>query len=134
MKKELDNELCEKYPKIFKDRNESKMKTLMCWGFPKDGWFHIIDKLCQHIQFHTDNNIPESKRESLQPVAVQVKEKFGTLRFYITGGDEYTDGMITMAEAMSEITCEECGMPGTLRKSGWWRTRCDKCHDERINH
>ena len=43
MKDELDNKLCEKYPKIFKMRNASMQETAMCWGFPGDGWFNIID-------------------------------------------------------------------------------------------
>jgi hypothetical protein len=55
----------------------------------------------------------------------QVKEKFGTLRFYYTGGDEYIRGMVTMAEAMSGTTCEECGNPGQLRGRGWIYTACD---------
>jgi hypothetical protein len=55
----------------------------------------------------------------------QVKEKFGTLRFYYTGGDEYIRGMVTMAEAMSGTTCEECGNPGQRRGHGWIYTACD---------
>jgi len=31
MREELDRKLCEKYPKIFKDRNEPMNKTAMCW-------------------------------------------------------------------------------------------------------
>jgi hypothetical protein len=55
----------------------------------------------------------------------QIKEKFGTLRFYYTGGDEYISGMVTMAEAMSGVTCEECGNPGERRGRGWIYTACD---------
>jgi hypothetical protein len=54
----------------------------------------------------------------------QVKEKFGTLRFYYSGGDEYISGMVTMAEAMSGITCETCGKPGTQTSGGWVKTAC----------
>lgn len=61
-----------------------------------------------------------------QVIAVQVKEKFGTLRFYVNGGDRYTDGVINMAEVMSAYTCEECGSPGKSRTGGWIRTLCDK--------
>ena len=48
-------------------------------------------------------------------MADQVKEKFGTLRFYYTGGDDRIDGMVRMAESMSAVTCETCGAPGKLR-------------------
>lgn len=44
-------------------------------------------------------------------VAVQVKEKFGSLRFYYRGGDDYVSGLVAMAEAMSAVTCDVCGSP-----------------------
>jgi hypothetical protein len=55
----------------------------------------------------------------------QVKEKFGTLRFYYTGGDDIIDGMVRMAESMSAVTCETCGNPGRTRGRGWIYTACD---------
>lgn len=61
-----------------------------------------------------------------QVVATQVKEKFGGLRFYYTGGDDYINGVVAMAELMSERTCEECGDPGQLYTKGWHKTLCVK--------
>lgn len=60
-----------------------------------------------------------------QVVAAQVKEKFGTLRFYYDGGDEYVSGMVRMAEAMSGCTCEQCGAPGKSYNTGWMQTMCE---------
>lgn len=60
-----------------------------------------------------------------QVVAMQVKEKFGTLRFYYSGGDSEVSGMVRMAETMSALTCETCGSPGHTRNGGWIRTLCD---------
>ena len=54
----------------------------------------------------------------------QVKEKFGTLRFYYSGGDEYIHGLVSMAESMSGVTCEDCGKPGTQTSGGWIKTAC----------
>lgn len=59
-----------------------------------------------------------------QVVAEQVKEKFGGLRFYYRGGDDYISGLSAMAESMSYITCEDCGNPGKPNKIGWIRTLC----------
>lgn len=67
--------------------------------------------------------------DDLQVVAVQVKEKFGGLRFYVNGADDEVRGMIDMAESMSYRLCEDCGTKGTLRKGGWYRTMCDPCND-----
>ena len=61
----------------------------------------------------------------------QVKEKFGTLRFYYTGGDDAIDGMVRMAESMTEVTCEECGNVGERRGGGWIHTFCNPCEEKR---
>lgn len=140
MKDELDNLLCEKYPKIFADRNAPMTETCMCWGIAVgEGWYNIINQLCANIQGHIDWK--NSQRELLlkdnpynvkipnhvpQVVAEQVKEKFGTLRFYYRGGDDYISGLVSMAESMSGVTCETCGAPGKQIGGGWIYTACDE--------
>jgi hypothetical protein len=133
MRKELDDQLCAKYPKIFAKRNDSMMETCMCWGFEcGDGWYNILDQLCATIQHHIDwQNRKEEKVP--QVVAEQVKEKFGTLRFYYTGGDDEIRGMVRMAESMTAVTCEECGSPGTMNSHGWISTRCEQ-HRSKDNY
>ncbi len=132
MNQELDEKLCAKYPKIFVNRHGDMKETLMCWGFEcGDGWYNIINQLCSNIQHYTDwqNKNHEKHPVVEQVVAVQIKEKFGTLRFYYDGGDDTIGGMVRMAESMSSVTCEECGSPGHQRNGGWIRTLCDK-HEE----
>lgn len=172
MRKELDEELCRKYPRIFRDRHGDMRTTAMCWGFDcGDGWYNIIDILCEAIDSHvrqqreqrcaallmnralsrairgdrsTLNRLPKWRRDEvldnladpepqcfpvprkMNVVATQVKEKYGTLRFYHYGGDEYIDGVVAMAESMSARTCETCGAPGELRGLGWVYTACDE--------
>jgi hypothetical protein len=60
-----------------------------------------------------------------QVTIAQIKEKFGTLRFYYDGGDDYISGMVSLAESMSGVACEECGSVGERRGGGWIRTLCD---------
>ena len=132
MKQELDQLLCEKYPKMMINRNKSMMETTMCWGFEcGDGWYNILNLLMSNIQHYTDWNNKNFEKGYTQYKQVpqvtldQVKEKFGTLRFYYTGGDEHISGMVRMAESMSGVICEECGNPGERRGSGWIYTACD---------
>ena len=106
------------------NRNLPMTETAMCWGFEcGDGWFPLINQLMSNIQHHLDW---KNKDGEVVPQVVldQVKEKFGTLRFYYTGGDDYVRGLVSMAEAMSEILCEECGKPGTRTSGGWIKTAC----------
>lgn len=63
-------------------------------------------------------------KECPQVVAVQVKEKFGTLRFYYDGGDDYVLGVVNMAESLSACTCEVCGNHGKITGNGWLSVRC----------
>lgn len=102
------------------------------------GWWHIIEVLCHNIQRYIEgrqttrailleNNpynitIPD---EVPQVVVEQIKEKFGGLRFYYSGGDDTIDGMVRIAEAWASRTCETCGQPGETRSGGWIRTLCD---------
>jgi len=126
MRKELDDLLCERYPQIFAERHLDMTQTCMCWGFETgDGWFEILNQLCASIQGHIDWQ-HKMGRDVPQVVAEQVKEKFGTLRFYYRGGDDYVRGLVSMADAMSAVTCEECGKPGELKTQGWWSVRCDE--------
>jgi hypothetical protein len=131
MKEELDRQLCDKYPLIFADRNKSMQETCMCWGFEHgDGWYNIIDSLCANIQNHIDWQNRQGEKVP-QVVATQVKEKFGTLRFYYNGGDDVIDGMVRMAESWSAVACEECGAPGTQNSQGWIKTLCETHRKER---
>ena len=131
MKPELDELLCQRYPKIFVNRHGDPKETLMCWGFEcGDGWYNIINQLCANIQHHVDWAQEQKEKYGRgegcsQVVAVQIKEKFGTLRFYTNGGNDQIYGMIRMAESMSAVTCEECGAPGKTRGRSWIYTACD---------
>jgi hypothetical protein len=65
-------------------------------------------------------------------VVTTVKEKFGSLHFYVgSAAGEFFD-QIEAAEALSEITCEVCGAPGCINanKVGWYSCRCPKCRKE----
>lgn len=124
MEQELDDKLVAKYPKIF-----ATIKHTECG----DGWYPIINALCDNIQAHTNWwNTNRKERPIVEQVVVdQCKEKFGTLRFYYEGGDEYIKGLVSMAESLSEVTCEVCGNPGKRRAGGWIKTLCDHHHEER---
>lgn len=61
----------------------------------------------------------------------QVKEKFGTLRFYVANVSEEVFDYIHQVESESGTVCENCGEPGKLYTDGWWRTNCPVCEEKR---
>lgn len=65
--------------------------------------------------------------ESRHPRASQVKEKFGTLSFYMSSATDEMYKLISEAERKSGETCEDCGAPGKRRGGGWIVTMCDSC-------
>lgn len=182
MRKELDNLLCTRYPKIFKNRNNTIQNSAMAWGFGcGDGWFVLIDQLArcieQHVmwqrqerarallynrrlkkaiklndyqilinpklknhQYHIEDCKQRLYTQEYQEVPElvkwvvcdQVKEKFGTLRFYYHGGDACTDGMVQLAEMMSATICEQCGNLGKQTTGNYVRTLCD-AHNTTFN-
>ena len=151
MNKDLREKLYKKYPNIFKQKDLDKTQTAMCWGIScGDGWYDLIDDLCGNIQNRVENvnrNLQyklENSPKTLVPTksdpfvceAVQVKEKFGSLRFYVEGGDDYIDGLISMAESISLNTCSECGEKSIKNKTGrgWIYTLCKDCDDKRKNN
>ncbi len=100
------------------------------------GWWPILEELCERINSHVEWQ--QNQREKynkgsgcLDVTVNQVKEKFGGLRFYYSGGDDTVDGMVRMAESWAAHSCEECGAPGKSRGGGWIRTLCDTHEAER---
>jgi len=120
MSPELDDALCKRYHRIFEVEKAGGDGSLACFGFEcHDGWFNIIDTLCEQIQSYID------RRGCPQVLARQVKEKFGQLRFYHAYGDEVVSALVGFAEALSEKTCELCGSPAAqVSDKGWTRVRC----------
>ena len=110
------------------------------------GWLPIIKQLVEDVDaaWRGIGGIhPE-----LHWVPVQVKEKFGTLRFYVRPALDIskkapksfkevwdrcwrvTSALISTAEHETASTCEDCGKRGTRRElEGWISTACDECHE-----
>ena len=120
MNQELTKKLCEDFPQIFQDTDKPPQQSLMCFGIEcDDGWFQLIYDLCTKIM-------------ELKPHdgfrASQIKEKFGTLRFYVTTASDEIWDVIEKAEDESAKICEECGSRRNVTQSGGWvRTLCSNC-------
>lgn len=124
MSPQLSKIILEKFPDQFKSS-----KKFYC----QDGWFKLLYTLCEIIEYRI-----EQKKELKSTFDwIQIKEKFGGLRAYYNGGDDFIGGAVSMAENMSYNICEVTGNAGKLRnkKLGddgnsirlcWVSTLCDE--------
>jgi hypothetical protein len=128
--------MAEKFPRYF---GEGKRYGGFAIG---EGWYLIIEALMNQIHHYTkwkrnmrardlknvragDTSIEVTPKVNWIEVN-QIKEKFGGLRFYYSGGDDEISGMVRMAEVWADHSCETCGDRGKRRSGGWIRTLCDK--------
>jgi hypothetical protein len=88
----------------------------------------IERKIVQSLLDAEYEPVPETY---VYPHLVQVKEKFGALRFYINTGSDEIFKKIHSYENQSYEICETCGEKGELRLVGWYKTLCNKHHEER---
>ena len=133
MSPELEEKLYEDFPSLFANR-ESKHSPMAFGCEHGDGWHGIILAACKLIDTHTNRRTQGGVTCDVFTLETkpsfhftQIKEKFGTLRLYHEGGDSYCQGVISMAEAVSAVTCERCGAPGETNDSGWLSTLCEGC-------
>jgi type IV secretion system protein VirD4 len=83
------------------------------------GWYGLLAPIFEEINLFNENH--KGKEIEID----QIKEKYGTLRFYTTSCPDYIKGMITLAEEESGHICEICGARGeTILINGWYTTLC----------
>ena len=125
MSPENARKLIEIYPEMF--RYGESCEPFPLFGFEcGDGWFDLLKDLITEIK---DICI---KSESDDIKATQIKEKYGTLRFYTNWETDDIEKAIWKAEERSSETCESCGQEGELKtlRGYWCVTNCDDCFKE----
>ena len=82
------------------------------------GWLEIVVNLHEQLLDNPDYRI------------VQVKEKFGGLRFYTQGITEEQRPLVRAAEKESLTVCQGCGSREDveMRNHGWVATLCADCN------
>ena len=162
MTKELEKKLEEAFPFMRKGKTLKQQRAenyvddlYSAFGVEcQDGWYDLIYELCEEImKAYTDEGRP------MDMVVDQIKEKYGTLRFYYHfGGQSETiqsldvmgvggirmmsksapfedkiASIVAKYEEKSAHICEDCGSPGVLRPDlGWVLTLCDACYEQKV--
>jgi hypothetical protein len=134
MREELDKQLTNAFPLLYANRYLKEYRDPISFGFEvHDGWFDLIYKLSekleplirQYIIAHKDD--PDNLSyiqlgQTWWPTAIQVKEKFGTLRFYMSECTDEMSRLIDEAESLSGTICDICGKPGEVTNSSGYRS------------
>jgi hypothetical protein len=124
MRDELEKKIYDDFSALYANYTSPNCDGIECG----DGWFDIVYRLSFDIAkiIATSENInPKDYTMSC------VKEKYGTLRFYMCRYPEGSHERIAEAIKDSERTCEDCGKEGRMKTDGWMRTICDPCDAER---
>lgn len=115
------DKLIQEFPAVFQNVDNSSEYSL------PSGWYNILYNLCEEltpILIEERSKITEDSEQPLFSV-LQIKEKFGGLRFYYMMNTENRElynkiqRLIDIAEDKSYDTCQITGKPGTLCKKGW---------------
>lgn len=105
------------------DFSESNYENLQR-HYNKLPWYKKLMSLYKRSRYHYFRN---NQTPIPQVTALQIKEKFGTLRFYYTGGDERLTPIVDFYESYTQYICEDCGSTVDVGStSGWIRNVCQK--------
>jgi|688.fasta_scaffold804091_1 hypothetical protein len=127
MSPELEEKLVTDFSELFhRIRTHPTTNTRYYGCETGDGWFQLVYQLCDTISSYVKHEKEQGRDVAVK--VLQVKEKFGGLRFYIEGGDDFVRGAIELAENLSTHICETTGRPGQLcrKPSGWFVTLCSE--------
>ena len=131
MRKDLDDKLTKDFPNLYRHRHDPNNRHGLRYGFAcGNGWYPLIRRVSSKLE-KLILQLPENKRKFYH--AVQVKQKFGTLRLYMYDRTKEMRELIESAESESMHVCEICGRKGVLRDEPgqWVTTTCDEHIDMR---
>lgn len=120
----FENKLKISFPNIYRILGEKSLYPISMFGVEcGKGWESLIYELSAKLE-SLIMKLPKEERES--SYVVQIKEKYGSLRFYMSCETDEMFNLITQAEEESENTCEICGAPGKINGAGWLSCRCEE--------
>lgn len=123
MQEKLADEIVKLCPKLFGHLSYFEIE---------DGWFELVKEMSSKIELIISKlDLPEDELI----YCVQLKQKYGGLRVYLTNHTPEIDQIIKEAEQKAHQTCEYCGEPGVPHNAnGWITVLCKNCIDPDSQH
>lgn len=138
-KREYNKQLIEQYPFLMpyniltgKPIEDYDYEYIWLDDMP-DGWRNAFGlQMCEELK----QALLEEGGEKLlsEYKIVQIKEKFGYLRWYDSWTTNKVQDIIRKYEDLSARTCIQCGKPATRITTGWIAPYCDECIDDALEY
>jgi hypothetical protein len=123
---ENNKALIEKYPFLLpKNRFTGKASEDYDYSYTEldsmpNGWRKAFGlEMCEEIKEALADYLYEYR-------ITDIKEKYGSLRWYDAGAPEAVYNIISKYQKISAVTCISCGEPATKITEGWISPYCDK--------
>ena len=118
----------------FIDPDPTFRNNLMAFGYEcSKGWHPIIEDAFDEMSSIIRDMDAVSRAYMHDNFRIlQVKEKYGGLRIYVSAETDEIADIIKRAEDRAYRTCEECGEYGVMTiRGGWYQTLCEPCAEKR---
>lgn len=104
------------------------MKTINEWSDMPYGWAKAFG-----YQFLNELNALLIKNNLVDKFRIeQIKEKYGSLRFYVNAATKDIYDLIDKYEGLSRKYCIGCGKPSTRTTPGYILHLCDDCYGKEM--
>lgn len=144
LREAFEKKLIEAFPLFWRKIDYGRRGSYYPSASVDAGWFNLLWDCCAAVEKEL-NAIKHLYPVEYLPYPSQIKEKFGTLRFYYDTPEELPENVqkaieaaVLKAEHHSAATCEPCGKAGKVRSQtpsgeriGWIKTLCDDCWKKR---
>lgn len=121
------NNLIEKYPWLKVSENDTKNS----WAdFIPAGWFCSFGEFfLEDLDIALKKTYPDGIPEDFH--ILNIKEKWGKLRVYLSHDSEYIEDVLCKYEYISSFVCIECGAPypfAQMTYGSWIMPLCERCY------
>lgn len=94
------------------------------------GWYDLVEAITVKLQQYNEKCL--CQEDMIWPL--QIKEKYGELRYYISSAPKEIRDFIAEQTEKSRTICEKCGQPGETYGKNWVYTHCNDCRSQLKAH